>query len=229
MQLVDFSPQKSQLKIQINHIVEKVVYVVHRYPNDRCRTRETVSVELQRWSGALGEQPREHLYSCCSRTDGYSEWRCPPQISIHVQKMSPSWWISISVESMHCKTIEMQQTDPTKSWTSTIIYVISIDILRSVSVLFLGPYLWQYRIWLIDRYTFYSGNEGIKWGGWMSLRNQLKFRRVYVLTEVTTLGNTTIDCTFTRYIDVDIMLFYASNFPYHKLMLNEIVVEYQLK
>ncbi|GFU96992.1 uncharacterized protein TNCV_3788181 [Trichonephila clavipes] len=47
----------------------------------------------------------------------------------------------------------------------------------------------------------------------------------YVQTSPTTLGNTTIDCTFTRNITVDIMP-YVSYFTYHRPMLNKIVVEY---
>ncbi|GFY12082.1 uncharacterized protein TNCV_4975821 [Trichonephila clavipes] len=47
----------------------------------------------------------------------------------------------------------------------------------------------------------------------------------YAQTSPTTLGNTTIDCTFTRNINVDIMP-YVSYFTYHRPMLNKIVVEY---
>lgn len=47
----------------------------------------------------------------------------------------------------------------------------------------------------------------------------------YVQTSPTTLGNTTIDCTFTRNINVDIMP-YVSYFTYHRPMLNKIVVDY---
>ncbi|GFT73631.1 uncharacterized protein TNCV_3096561 [Trichonephila clavipes] len=47
-----------------------------------------------------------------------------------------------------------------------------------------------------------------------------------VLMDVTDCRhNTTIDCTFTRNINVDIMP-YVSYFTYHRPMLNKIVVEY---
>ncbi|GFT43284.1 uncharacterized protein TNCV_2521271 [Trichonephila clavipes] len=55
------------------------------------------------------------------------------------------------------------------------------------------------------------------------MRNE--FGLNYVQTSPTTLGNTTIDCTFTRNINVDIMP-YVSYFTYHRHMLNKIVVEY---
>ncbi|GFT28833.1 ATP-dependent DNA helicase [Trichonephila clavipes] len=55
------------------------------------------------------------------------------------------------------------------------------------------------------------------------MRNE--FGLNYVQTSPTTLGNTTIDCTFTRNINVDIMP-YVSYFTYHRPMLNKIVVEY---
>ncbi|GFU66599.1 ATP-dependent DNA helicase [Trichonephila clavipes] len=55
------------------------------------------------------------------------------------------------------------------------------------------------------------------------MRNE--FGLNYVQTSPTTLGNTTIDCTFTRNINVDIMP-YVSYFTYHRTMLNKIVVEY---
>ncbi|GFW35158.1 uncharacterized protein TNCV_5067231 [Trichonephila clavipes] len=55
------------------------------------------------------------------------------------------------------------------------------------------------------------------------MRNE--FGLNYVPTSPTTLGNTTIDCTFTRNINVDIMP-YVSYFTYHRPMLNKIVVEY---
>ncbi|GFW29825.1 uncharacterized protein TNCV_3936921 [Trichonephila clavipes] len=55
------------------------------------------------------------------------------------------------------------------------------------------------------------------------MRNE--FGLNYVQTSPTTLGNTTIDCTFTRNINVDILL-YVSYFTYHRPMLNKIVVEY---
>ncbi|GFS68630.1 ATP-dependent DNA helicase [Trichonephila clavipes] len=46
-----------------------------------------------------------------------------------------------------------------------------------------------------------------------------------VQTSPTTLGSTTVDCAFTRNINVDIMP-YVSYFTYHRPMLNKIVVEY---
>ncbi|GFW88720.1 uncharacterized protein TNCV_2833801 [Trichonephila clavipes] len=55
------------------------------------------------------------------------------------------------------------------------------------------------------------------------MRNE--FGLNYVQTSPTTSGNTTIDCTFTRNINVDIMP-YVSYFTYHRPMLNKIVVEY---
>ncbi|GFW86986.1 uncharacterized protein TNCV_1384021 [Trichonephila clavipes] len=55
------------------------------------------------------------------------------------------------------------------------------------------------------------------------MRNE--FGLNYVQKSQTTLGNTTIDCTFTRNINVDIMP-YVSYFTYHRPMLNKIVVEY---
>ncbi|GFX71093.1 ATP-dependent DNA helicase [Trichonephila clavipes] len=55
------------------------------------------------------------------------------------------------------------------------------------------------------------------------MRNE--FGLNYVQTSPTTIGNTTIDCTFTRNINVDIMP-YVSYFTYHRPMLNKIVVEY---
>ncbi|GFV15154.1 hypothetical protein TNCV_4328011 [Trichonephila clavipes] len=55
------------------------------------------------------------------------------------------------------------------------------------------------------------------------MRNELGLN--YVQTSPTTLGNATIDCTFTRNINVDIMP-YVSYFTYHRPMLNKIVVEY---
>ncbi|GFS59365.1 uncharacterized protein TNCV_3725181 [Trichonephila clavipes] len=55
------------------------------------------------------------------------------------------------------------------------------------------------------------------------MRNE--FGLNYVQISPTTLGNTTIDCTFTRNINVDIMS-YVSYFTYHRPMLNKIVVEY---
>ncbi|GFT51651.1 ATP-dependent DNA helicase [Trichonephila clavipes] len=55
------------------------------------------------------------------------------------------------------------------------------------------------------------------------MRNE--FGLNYVQTSPTTLGNTTIDCTFTRNINVYIMP-YVSYFTYHRPMLNKIVVEY---
>ncbi|GFV81536.1 uncharacterized protein TNCV_52601 [Trichonephila clavipes] len=55
------------------------------------------------------------------------------------------------------------------------------------------------------------------------MRNE--FGLNYVQTSPTTLGNTTIDCTFTRNINVNIMP-YVSYFTYHRPMLNKIVVEY---
>ncbi|GFX57900.1 uncharacterized protein TNCV_3068671 [Trichonephila clavipes] len=55
------------------------------------------------------------------------------------------------------------------------------------------------------------------------MRNE--FGLNYVQTSPTTLGNTTIDCTFTRNINFDIMP-YVSYFTYHRPMLNKIVVEY---
>ena len=47
----------------------------------------------------------------------------------------------------------------------------------------------------------------------------------YVQTTPTTLGNTTIDCTFTRNINVDILP-YVSYLSYHRPMSNKIIVEY---
>ncbi|GFV57651.1 uncharacterized protein TNCV_3132391 [Trichonephila clavipes] len=55
------------------------------------------------------------------------------------------------------------------------------------------------------------------------MRNEFDLN--YVQTSPTTSGNTTIDCTFTRNINVDIMP-YVSYFTYHRPMLNKIVVEY---
>ncbi|GFW80600.1 uncharacterized protein TNCV_3234521 [Trichonephila clavipes] len=55
------------------------------------------------------------------------------------------------------------------------------------------------------------------------MRNE--FGLNYEQTSPTTLGNTTLDCTFTRNINVDIMP-YVSYFTYHRPMLNKIVVEY---
>ncbi|GFW30509.1 uncharacterized protein TNCV_454471 [Trichonephila clavipes] len=55
------------------------------------------------------------------------------------------------------------------------------------------------------------------------MRNEFGLNSVQ--TSPTTLGNTTIDCTFTRNINVDIIP-YVSYFTYHRPMLNEIVVEY---
>ncbi|GBP80837.1 hypothetical protein EVAR_99932_1 [Eumeta japonica] len=55
------------------------------------------------------------------------------------------------------------------------------------------------------------------------MRNE--FGLNYVQTSPTTLGNTTIDCTFTRNINVDIMP-YVAHFTYHRPMLYKIVVEY---
>ncbi|KDR12824.1 hypothetical protein L798_13243 [Zootermopsis nevadensis] len=57
---------------------------------------------------------------------------------------------------------------------------------------------------------------------------QREFRLQYVPTTPTTLGNTTIDLTFVRNINISVMPF-VSYFSYHRPMLNKIVIDYQLR
>jgi hypothetical protein len=52
-----------------------------------------------------------------------------------------------------------------------------------------------------------------------------EFRLEYVPTTPATLGNTTIDLTFIRNINISIMCF-VSYFFYHRPLLNKIVIDY---
>jgi len=57
---------------------------------------------------------------------------------------------------------------------------------------------------------------------------QHEFRLQYVPTTPTTLGNTTIDLTFVRNINISVMLF-VSYFSYRRPMLNKIFIDYLLR
>jgi len=52
-----------------------------------------------------------------------------------------------------------------------------------------------------------------------------EFRLQYVPTTPTTLGNTTIDLTFVRIINISVMPF-VSYFSYHRPILNKIFIDY---
>jgi len=54
---------------------------------------------------------------------------------------------------------------------------------------------------------------------------QREFRLQYVPTTPTTLGNTTIDLTFVRNINISVMPF-VSYFSYYRPMVNTIFIDY---
>ncbi len=52
---------------------------------------------------------------------------------------------------------------------------------------------------------------------------QRNFNLCYIESTTTTLNNTTLDCTFTRHINVDTMA-YISYYSYHRPMINKITI-----